>query len=289
MSKKNILLIVLLIVFILMVIISYYFFIKHEVAKEKENKSQVSQAITSFIADNNETLTIMSWNIQTFGVAKWNRTELREKIMEVVPKADIIFIQEIRDKSGEAFRELCNQLNESFKCNISSRAGRSSSKEQYGIIYKKEINMTSLIDYNHDSMDRWERPPVEVGFLIGNYEFRATNIHTKPENATVELKELEMLYYLSSWQGNRIWLGDFNADCGYYDEKNKTIFLNETWVIKDYDETTATYSNCAYDRIIINNDMQQEYLRYGIYKNITTNVSDHYPVWVEIKPQEMLS
>jgi deoxyribonuclease-1-like protein len=283
MKKIDLILVLLLVLFITIVVIGYYLLIKHEIAKEKENKLQVSQAITSFIPDDNNTLTIMNWNIQVFGVAKWNKTGVKEKILEIIPKADIIFIQEIRDKSGEAFKELCSQLNESFKCNISSRAGRSSSKEQYGIIYKEDINITSFIDYNPDSMDRWERPPIEVSFLINNYEFRATNIHIKPENATIELKELEMNYYLSSWAGNRVWLGDFNADCSYYDENNKTVFLNEYWVIQDYDDTTATNSNCAYDRIIINKDTQQEYLRYGIYKNITTEISDHYPVWIEIK------
>jgi deoxyribonuclease-1-like protein len=282
MKRKNIILVVLLLLFIAIVAIAYYFFIKQELAKQKTE--QPSQAITSFIADDNQTLTIMNWNIQIFGISKWNKTNVKEKILEVILRADIIFIQEIRDKTGQTFQELCSQLNQTHNCNTSSRAGRSSSKEQYGIIYKKNIKITSLIDYNPDSMDRWERPPIEVGFQIGDYEFRATNIHTKPENATIELKELEMLYYLSSWAGNRVWLGDFNADCGYYDENNKTAFLNEQWIIQDYDDTTATNSNCAYDRIIINQDMQQEYLRYGIYKNITTEISDHYPVWIEIRP-----
>jgi endonuclease/exonuclease/phosphatase family metal-dependent hydrolase len=286
MKKRDFILIALITLFIIIVVISYYLLIKQELAKQKIN--QPSQAITSFIPDSNDTITIMSWNIQIFGIAKWNKTNIKEKMLDVISRADIIFIQEIRDKSGEAFRELCNQLNESFKCNISSRAGRSSSKEQYGIIYKKDINLTSITDYNPDGMDRWERPPIEVTFLFGNYEFRATNIHTKPENATIELKNLEMLYYTSSWAGNRVWLGDLNADCGYYDENNKTVFLNECWVIKDNDDTTATNSSCAYDRIIINKDMQEEYIRYGIYKNITIEISDHYPVWVEIKNQEVL-
>jgi deoxyribonuclease-1-like protein len=274
----------LVLLLILVVAAGYYDLIRQETAKKKP--SQTSQAITDYIADNNETLTIMNWNVQVFGIAKWNKTSVREKMLEVIPRADIIFIQEIRDKSEETFKDLCNQLNESFKCNISSRAGRTSSKEQYGIIYKKEIEITNITDYNPDSMDRWERPPIEVDFLIDGYEFRAFNIHTKPENATVELKNLEMLYYLSSWQGNRLWVGDFNADCGYYDENNKSVFLNEEWVIQDFDDTTATNSTCAYDRIIINKDMQGEFLGYGIYRNITTEVSDHYPVWIEIRPAD---
>ena len=242
-----------------------------------------NQPITTFIPDSNDTLTIMNWNIQTFGKSKWSKPEIKERILDIIPRADIIFIQEIRDKSQDVFRDLCTQLNETHKCNISSRAGRSSSKEQYGIIYKKYIGVLSLTDFNPDKLDRWERPPVVISFKVNNYEFIATNIHIKPDDVINELKNLEILYKMSSALANRVWLGDFNADCSYYDEDNKDVFLTEYWIIKDNDDTTVAKSNCAYDRIIINEDMKEEFIRYGIYKNITKNISDHYPVWVELE------
>ena len=244
------------------------------------------QPVTDFIPDNENTLTIMNWNIQTFGKAKWNKSDVREKILEIVPKADITFIQEIRDASGETFMDLCNRLNQTHKCNISSRAGRTSSKEQYGIVYKKDIEITGFIDYNPNPLDRWERPPIEVTFMADGYEFRAVNIHIKPEDVPNELRHLEGLYYLSSWSGNRIWLGDFNADGAYYDAENNKYLLTEIWIIKNTDDTTVAQSSNAYDRIILNHDMNEEYLRYGIYKDITSEVSDHYPVWVEITETE---
>jgi len=240
-------------------------------------------AITTYIPDSEDTITIMNWNIQVFGKAKWAKPDVREKILDIVPKADIVFIQEIRDISGDVFRDLCSQINKTHKCNISSRAGRSSSKEQYGIIYKNEIELIGIYDYNPDEKDRWERPPVMVNFRVNDYEFRAVNIHVKPDDVANELNHLEFEYLVSSLAINRIWLGDFNADCSYYDEENKTVFKEEFWVIKDTDDTTVSKSSRAYDRIILNSDMKEEYIRYGIYTNITKEVSDHYPVWVEMK------
>jgi len=279
MNKRKILFAMLILLLILVVVTGYFQLMQYEQGKEK-----TSNAITGYIADNDSTLTIMNWNIQTFGIAKWNRTDIREKILDVISRADIIFVQEIRDKSGQAFIDLCNSINKTFNCNISSRAGRTSSKEQYGIIYKKEIEIINISDYNPDEKDRWERPPVIVAFKTGNYYFYAINIHAKPEDAVNEIKELQPVFMVYSNKANTILLGDLNADCSYYDEKNKTAFLSEQWIIQDYDDTTATNSTCAYDRIIINNNMQKEFISYGIYRNTTTDVSDHYPAWIEIMP-----
>ena len=262
--------------------------------------------VTSLIPDSNNTLTLMNWNIQSFGKTKWGKPDVKQEILRIIPKADIIFIQEIRDKSGEAFKELCRELNQTHKCNISSRAGRTSYKEQYGIIYRKEIQLLDIQDYNPDSGDRWERPPVKTIFkTIFNhtgYILTAYNIHTKPRNATIEIKRLEEFVTGKTENNmknnteknktstqNIAVLGDLNADCYYYNAEQEEDFAAPEWkwVIQNQDDTTtSSYSDCAYDRIIINQDASQEYLRYGIYMNITGETSDHYPVWVEIKPQK---
>ena len=275
--------ITLLIIVIIVAVLGYYSLIQQEINREKP---QEEKPITTYIPDSDETLTIMSWNIQTFGMAKWDKPEAKKRIIEIVPMADITFIQEIRDISGEVFKDLCREINRTHKCNVSSRAGRSNSKEQYGIVYKKDLNMTGFIDYNPHTLDWWERPPIEVTFLIDDYEFRATNIHIKPDDAVAEMEHLHMQLLMSSWAGNRMWLGDLNADCAYYDVENKTGFKTMFWVVKDTDDTTVSTTDCAYDRIILNTFMKDEYIRYGIYKNITKEVSDHYPIWVEIKPED---
>jgi endonuclease/exonuclease/phosphatase family metal-dependent hydrolase len=230
-------------------------------------------------------ISIANWNIQTFGKTKWGREYVREKIIEIVPNYDIIFIQEIRDKSGDVFEELCDELMPYYRCEISSRAGRTSSKEQYGLVYRRDIEIQEIIDYNldEDANDYWERPPYRVDFIIENYTFTAYNIHIKPDDVDNELLYLESLVEKEKNEENVVLLGDFNADGFYYDEDDNQFFLNYEWVIDNSIDTTLGKTDNTYDRIIMNKDMYNEYYAKGVYTNITTNISDHYPVWAQIE------
>ena len=231
-------------------------------------------------------LSIANWNIQTFGQTKWAKEEVREKILNVIPYYDIIFIQEIREKSGESFDELCLELEGEYDCLISSRAGRSSSKEQYGVIYKNEIIIENVIDYNLDenSNDFWERPPLRVDFIVEDYSFSAYNIHIKPDDVLEEFGYLERLVEKEGHdkKDNVILLGDFNADGFYYNEDKNELFLDYEWIIEDSIDTTVAKSDNTYDRIIMNDNMYSDYESIGIYKNVVKEVSDHYLVWVQI-------
>lgn len=227
-----------------------------------------------------DTVKIANWNLQIFGVSKASDIELIKSYTQIIDDYDIIFIQEIRDSSNTAFPELCSML-QNYSCFSSSRAGRSSSKEQYGIIYKNSINLTFFQDFNPDEQDKWERPPIKVNFQINNYKLTIYNIHIKPDDAQQELDYLEELIPDSN---NVILLGDLNADCSYYNAEKETEFDNWNWIIKNEDDTTSTSSNCAYDRIILNSNAYEEYVSHGIHKqDITTSLSDHYLVWVEMK------
>lgn len=227
---------------------------------------------------NHQTIKIANWNLQIFGESKASKPELMDFYSSVIDDYDIIFIQEIRDKSETAFPELCSMLI-NHTCNISSRAGRGNYKEQYGIIYKNNIRMISFYDYNPDKRNRWERPPIRTDFRIKNYSLTIYNIHIKPEDVKRELHYLEGVAIKN---GNVVVLGDLNADCDYYNRK--TEFENWNWIIKDIDDTTSSYTNCAYDRILLNSDSYEEYIFSGIYKKqITPEISDHYLVWVELK------
>ena len=79
-------------------------------------------------------------------------------------------------------------------------------------------------------------------------------------------------------------LGDLNADCYYFDADAANIFSSWHWIIKNSDDTTTGPSNCAYDRMILNPDMDNEFVDYGIYtENIGEKTSDHYPVWIRVR------
>jgi hypothetical protein len=149
-----------------------------------------STPINPYVPDNYTVgnFTVANWNLQIFGTTKAKDTELMNTIASEVKKYDIVFIQEIRDSSDTAFPALCGLVSDKYDCRASSRAGRSSSKEQYGVLYRKYITITNWIDYSPDVQDRWERPPLEVTFNIKGYNFTAFTIHTKPTDVPNEVK-----------------------------------------------------------------------------------------------------
>lgn len=225
----------------------------------------------------NNSITIANWNLQIYGQKKASNESLLNLYAEKIDDFDIIFIQEIRDVSQTAFPKLCSKLPD-YNCRNSSRAGRSSSKEQYGIIYKKDITLTNIKDFNPN--DNWERPPVKVTFSKNNYQFTVYNIHTKPDDVQNELAQLQAVV---TNQGNEIIIGDLNADCSYYNNKKETEFDTWKWIIKDHHDTTVAKSDCAYDRIILNNDAYDDAIAAGINrKGIVKGVSDHYLIWLQL-------
>lgn len=229
---------------------------------------------------NSDTIKIANWNLQIFGEKKADNLELIQTYSSIIDDYDIIFIQEIRDKDQTAFPKLCSMLL-NYSCMSSSRAGRTFNKEQYGVVYKNEINLTYFKDYNPDEENRWERPPIEVHFNIHGYRLTIYNLHTKPDDVQ---KELSYFEEVALDKGNVIILGDLNADCSYYNNKKETEFDDWNWMITDDEDTTVSATNCAYDRIILNDDSYEEYIQDGIYKKeITKDVSDHYLVWVELE------
>jgi hypothetical protein len=145
-----------------------------------------------------------------------------------------------------------------------------------------------MIDYNPDSADRWERPPVRADFILvrtnNTYSFTVYNIHTKPDNVSLELGNLESLVNSQTNHDNIIILGDLNADCYYYTHYSSAVFFDWNWIINDDSDTTSGNSNCAYDRIILNKNAYDEFIITGIdSSDINEKVSDHYLVWALIR------
>jgi len=87
-------------------------------------------------------------------------------------------------------------------------------------------------------------------------------------------------------------MGDFNADCSYFDEEQEREYI---WLIGNNEDTTTKSTNCAYDRIAIKNRTMEHYsgsgvfrfdLEYGLNQSQTEEVSDHYPVFATFLTEE---
>eukprot|EP00754_Rhynchopus_humris_P016871 Rhum_TRINITY_DN14533_c14_g1::Rhum_TRINITY_DN14533_c14_g1_i4::g.99075::m.99075 len=230
-------------------------------------------------------VTVANWNIQVFGATKSGNATLMAFYAKTVSNYDVVFIQEIRDTAQTAFPALCALVGADYACTVSSRAGRSNSKEQYGVMYRTaKVTLKGTKDYNPDAKDRWERPPLCATFAFAGVDFDFYNIHLKPSEVVKELGYLEELVDTAAKGKNAVVLGDLNADCGYYTPTANKDLSDWNWVISEFEDTTVAVSTCAYDRIIVNNLAMPTYREYGVVREgITKAVSDHYLVWARFE------
>ena len=116
--------------------------------------------------------------------------------------------------------------------------------------------------------------------------FLVLTAHTSPSVNVQELGALEF-FFREAEAGDEpdvIVLSDLNADCSYLRASDNISFRQPGyfWVVGDDSDTTVSKTDCAYDRFIFKNQTVEDYTGYwGIYTNITDEVSDHYLVWAE--------
>ena len=230
---------------------------------------------------------IGSFNVQVFGQTKADNKYVMDALGDIIDDYDILAFQEIRDKSGEAFKELMNKKLPNDKYIISERLGRSKNKEQYAFIYSNRVTVNRPIVYP-DKNDYFERPPFMAEFNIESHPYVIMVIHTKPTDAQEEIKHLQdVVVYAENYYSTDdiIIMGDLNADCSYY---TPGMYLNQyNWLIDDDVDTTVGKSDCAYDRIItVLNYGERFYDCEADYydddsigdEELLPIISDHFPV-----------
>jgi endonuclease/exonuclease/phosphatase family metal-dependent hydrolase len=224
------------------------------------------------------TVRVASWNLENFGDTKAGKPNIMKGYTDTISKFDIIFVEEIKDEDGTAFKGLCSMLS-NYDCLITHRFGMTSSKEQFGIITKKDIQ-TPFVKDNYNFQNIFERPPVFVRYNISGENLEFYIVHLKPSNVSEEMTNLQKVVFD---KGNTVLIGDFNAGCDYYDNTKEKQFDNWLWLIGDDEDTTTTSTNCAYDRIIVTKQAQISIIKYGIWKEgVSSEISNHYPIWLEI-------
>lgn len=226
-----------------------------------------------------ETIFIGSWNLQRYGDAKADDAMLREHYRSVIRDFDVFIVQEVTDKDGDAFEKLCDEVGGNYSCLLSSRAGTTTYKEQYGVFVRNGVSVIDTIDYNELNATGFERPPYRIALNKDDYTFSIYTLHTKPDNTPAEIDALERIVVDS---GNVIIVGDLNADCAYY--RRGSDFPSWKWKISS--DTTAGKSDCAYDRIILNRDAAEEYRSSGVLRVGGEGVSDHHAVWIALRSRE---
>jgi endonuclease/exonuclease/phosphatase family metal-dependent hydrolase len=252
------------------------------------------------------TIKIASFNIQVFGVTKREDADVMSVLVRVARKFDVLAIQEVRDSTDETIYFYVNEINRAegvhYKAISGPRLGRSSSKEQYAILYNTDrVEYVAGSAYTYaDRSDQFEREPLLARFRAGSFSFVLADIHTKPSDATAEIDALDDVAddALHHFAGEKdiIVLGDFNGDCSNFNKNRSSARLRASkylWIVPDTaDTTTRGSTDCAYDRIVtLKSGSSEDYDgRWGIERfdtdfqlsgPQTLKVSDHFPVWAE--------
>ncbi|XP_078399368.1 deoxyribonuclease 1 like 4, tandem duplicate 1 isoform X1 [Cetorhinus maximus] len=258
---------------------------------------------------------IAAFNIQRLGISKISKPEVVSTIVNILLRYDITLIMEVTDKKGEAIAKLLEELNKQAQSHYSSKLskplGRRTYKEQYLFIYRDDIVQVERL-FQYDDMqpgdeDAFSREPFVIQFKCQTtvvQDFVLIPQHTCPEDSVKEIDELYdvFLKIKKEWNiENIMLLGDFNADGRYVSKKQmEKIRLrkdkNFHWLIGDEEDTSARLkTDQAYDRIVVYGDTFYQGIVSNSAKpfnfqealNLTEqqalDVSDHYPIEVELK------
>lgn len=250
-----------------------------------------------------DTIKIASFNIQVFGKTKAGKDEVMQILAAIISEFDIVAIQEIRDKSGTAIEKLeqvVDTLGSDYEYIIGPRLDRTRSKEQYAFIYRTgTVEQIGSYTFDDSANDVFHREPFAAHFKSKNgaFDFVMVNIHTDPDEATAEIQALPQAITdaIQHFQEpDIIALGDFNADCTYYNEAvYNSVFPADqyAWLIDNSRDTTVKGTVCTYDRIVTTAATVEDYARiadvyrfdiiHSLTQEMAEDVSDHYPVWAE--------
>ena len=263
------------------------------------------------VNDDPNVLTLGAFNVQVFGKSKMRKDKVVPHLVTILSRYDLVLFQEIRDSSGTAFVNLMNQLNAAtgnqYEMTLSSRLGRTSSKEQYAYIYKPaKLTLTGAYEYDdgpEPNDDSFEREPYVAHFnsVTHSYDFTLVGVHTSPKKAFAEIDALLPVYQdaLEEFDDEDIiLLGDLNASCNYVRASRiETLALRQdarfVWHIDDDADTTTSGTKCAYDRFIttgtvterVDNEATQVFYfdqAYSLDSKLAKSVSDHYPIEMQI-------
>ena len=257
-------------------------------------------------------LRIATFNVQVLGPAKAGRPEVLRALAQIIRRYDLVALQEIRDRTGEAARRLLEAVEEGaegsgggagprYGLELSERTGREPddrhSQEQYAYYYRMDrlrVLPESTL-YDDSEHDYFQREPYLSRFEVlgSDATFVLINVHTRPRAALQEIAAIEHVF---GWarvfypaEDVFIALGDFNAGCGYASEEDLDALPLHgeayDWVVPHSADTNLAPSACPYDRIVIaapqGSDLVED---WGVDRAFDDRaISDHWPVWVDLR------
>lgn len=254
--------------------------------------------------EHNSEVLIASWNLNVFGKTKAGRADTLSLMAKVISRFDFVGVQEIKDKSGEAFPKLLKalrEINPNYDVLLSRRVGVGGATEQFAFLFRNNVFETVDVGGIADLGDGlFTRMPHFARFKVrgSSFDFVVVNVHIKPTSAFSEIENLPkvvgLMNRLYPGENNVLILGDLNSDCSYFSEGYETALRSTlfVWATPDDEDTTLADNRCTYDRIILSKATGQYYRgingkvdfksEYSLTYEEAKKVSDHFPLYIQL-------
>ncbi|XP_043357298.1 LOW QUALITY PROTEIN: deoxyribonuclease-1-like 1 [Dermochelys coriacea] len=257
---------------------------------------------------------ICAFNLQRFAGPKAAKVVVMDTLVKIVSRCDIAVLQEVMDAKGQAVPALINALHrsagpDSYTALSSPLLGAGKYQERYVFVYRS--GSTQLLDPTVPGREPRQTDAFTREPFVGASACPAKcsppwclSPSTVPKKAEMEIDALYDVFLdvQARWGTEDVmFLGDFNADCGYVAKKRwGQIQLRSDpsfhWLIADTADTTVRNStHCAYDRIVVHGERCLGLVvpgsaqpfdfpsTFGLTESKALEVSDHYPVEVQLE------
>jgi Metal-dependent hydrolase len=259
---------------------------------------------------------VASYNMASFGRTKLERAATAAVMAEIAARFDLLAMEEVGSNGSTASEETCVEVMDGFLAKVDAAAGGALYAyvrgNQFAFLYRAD-KLEVLSHGLYDGTRTFSYRPLVARFRVKGtaLDFTAMAAHARPSLARAEVPELAAaMDEVAAEFGDPdvLCAGDFNADGSYYDEgtgDSLAGFPDRRFVsaIPNGADTTVATASLTYDRIELSTSMARAWdgswgvLRPSDYYDLsrcegsstTTGteraLSDHYPVWVELRTE----
>lgn len=279
----------------------------------KSDADETAQIVVELPPKSAKEIKIGTFNIQNFGDSQLEKPEVVATLAHIAMGFDVLAIQEISNRKGNALGVLVNKMNESeagrYDYLVSPLLGidpenARSDTEQFGFIY--DTTRIDLADKEHFGFvlsekkfrSKFNRLPVVSSFKVADrlatnpFTFSLVTFHIVPygkdrwheEIANIREAYEEVCSILGT-EDDIILLGDFNAD--HTKIKSSLQPLNQEFGSAITVEKTNVIQTKSYDNLVFDSKTTTEFIEGSVFDFTTVcekyaaepkQVSDHFPV-----------
>lgn len=264
---------------------------------------------------------IATFNIQNFGKSQLEKPEVMATLAQIAVGFDVLAIQEISNKNGNALDDLVSIMNRSepgrFDYLVSPLLGKNpndkgSDTEQFGFIYDRtRIELADKKNFGFvlsakKFKQKFNRLPVVSSFKVVDslaenpFTFSLVtfhNVHDGHERWKLETENIKDAYLevrsVLGAEDDIILLGDFNAN--HEKIMGSLSDLPQTFGSAVTVENTNVKQTKSYDNLVFDASLTKEFIDGHVfdfsevcktYESDPKDVSDHFPVFASFGVEE---